>query len=257
MNAFVKFHKVLDEGVKSLWQCESHIQSLSTLGIKMENYGALVSTLVLEKLSHDVKLIINRIVKKNTWVLAKILKLINQELRARWPDKIQDGKNGAIFDLPYTGSSLHPSSHHPRYHSSSNSPGKRVPVKCAFCQAAHWSYKCSVISDFGTRNEFLKREKRCFLCLRQDHTSRNCSKTKPCFYCKGMHNSSICSRREISKTKQETKTGIPNSTNYASNVSSVLLQTADILLENPVNKKQVRTKVLFDQGVITKTRNRK
>lgn len=83
MNAFVKFHKVLDEDVKSLCQCESHIQSLSTLGIKMENYGALVSTLVLEKLSHDVKLIINRIVKKNTWVLAKILKLINQELRAR------------------------------------------------------------------------------------------------------------------------------------------------------------------------------
>ena len=72
-----------------------------------------------------------------------------------------------------------------------------------------------------------------------------------------MHNSSICSRREISKTKQETKTGIPNSTNYASNVSSVLLQTADILLENSVNKKQVRTKVLFDQDVITKTRNRK
>ena len=72
-----------------------------------------------------------------------------------------------------------------------------------------------------------------------------------------MHNSAICNRCEISKTKQETKTGTPNSTNYASNVSSVLLQTADILLENPVNKKQVRTKVLLGQGVITKTKNRK
>ena len=47
---------------------ESHIRSLQTLSIKMENYGALISTLVLEKL----------------------------------PDKIQDGKNGAIFDLLHT-----------------------------------------------------------------------------------------------------------------------------------------------------------
>ena len=36
--------------------------------------------------------------------------------------------------------------------------------------------------------------------------------------------------------------------NYASNVLSVLLQTANILLENPVNKKHVRTKVWFNQG---------
>ena len=31
-------------------------------------------------------------------------------------------------------------------------------------------------------------------------------------------------------------------------MSSILLQTADIVLENPNNKKQVKTKVLFDQG---------
>ena len=52
-----------------------------------------------------------------------------------------------------------------------------------------------------------------------------------------MHNSAICSNREIFKTEQETKTGTPTPKNYASNV-----------LENPVNKKQVRTKILFDQG---------
>ena len=49
-----------------------------------------------------------------------------------------------------------------------------------------------------------------------------------------MHNSAICSNREIFKTEQETKTGTPTPKNYASNV-----------LENPVNKKQVRTKILL------------
>ena len=55
-----------------------------------------------------------------------------------------------------------------------------------------------------------------------------------------MHNSAICNDRN--------KQGNQNSTNCASNVSSILLQTADIVLENPNNKKQVETKVLFDQG---------
>ena len=98
--------------------------------------------------------------------------------------------------------------------------------------------RCSVISDFETSKEFLKREKRCFWRLKPGHNRKKCHKTKPCFYCKCIHNSAICSNREILKTKQETKTGTPTSTNYASNV-----------LENPVNKKQVRTKVLFDQGL--------
>ena len=66
--------------------------------------------------------------------------------------------------------------------------------------------------------------------------SRNCSKTKPCFYRKGMHNSEICNNREISKTKQKTMTGTPTSTNHASNVLLVLLETPDIRLENPIMK---------------------
>ena len=105
-----------------------------------------------------------------------------------------------------------------------------------FCEAARWSDKCSVISDFEAKKEFFEKEKRCFFCLKPDHMIRNCSKTKPCFYCKGMHNSEICNNREISKTKQKTMTGTPTSTNHASNVLLVLLETPDIRLENPIMK---------------------
>ena len=51
-----------------------------------------------------------------------------------------------------------------------------------------------------------------------------------------MHNSEICNNREISKTKQKTMTGTPTSTNHASNVLLVLLETPDIRLENPIMK---------------------
>ena len=62
-----------------------------------------------------------------------------------------------------------------------------------------------------------------------------------CFYCKKLHNSTICSDKTSSENGKV-------STNYASNISSVLLQTADLVTENPLNKNQVKVKCLFDQG---------
>ena len=45
---------------------------------------------------------LTRNIKENTWDLAKVLKLINLELRAREtctvPEKTEDGKNSAHFD---------------------------------------------------------------------------------------------------------------------------------------------------------------
>ena len=66
--------------------------------------------------------------------------------------------------------------------------------RCIFCRGNHWSDKCSV-TDFQAKKDFSKKEKRCFFCLKPDHLSRNCTKTKPCYYCKGMHNSDICNDR--------------------------------------------------------------
>ena len=88
---------------------ESHVRRLSTLGIEMENYGALISTLILEKLPPELKLAITRNIKENTWDLAKVLKLINFQIRAHETctisEKTEGGKNCAHFDseLPYTG----------------------------------------------------------------------------------------------------------------------------------------------------------
>ena len=78
-----------------------------------------------------------------------------------------------------------------------------------------------------------------------DRVSRNCTKSKPCFYIKGMHNSAICHNK---KDKRDKTAAIDSSTNYASSFSSVILPTTEILLENPLNKQEVRVTALFDQS---------
>ena len=170
--------------------------------------------------------------------------MISQELRAREtfvvPNQLSpstDGKNKTV-DYLFTGLSLHVPGHS-RFSRGSNA------AKCVFCKGFHWSDKCRVVTDTEARKEFLRKRKRCFSCLNVDRVSRNCTKSKPCFYIKGMHNSAICHNK---KDKRDKTAAIDSSTNYASSFSSVILPTTEILLENPLNKQEVRVTVLFDQS---------
>ena len=70
-----------------------------------------------------------------------------------------------------------------------------------------------------------------------------------------MHNSAVCENKskqgkaksEVSDLDIKNVTG-ETLTNCPSNFASILLQTAEIVLENPFNKKEVRVKALLDQG---------
>ena len=102
-------------------------------------------------------------------------------------------------------------------------------MKCCFCKGSHWSDKCHAVMDTVARKEFLRKRDRCFLCLGQGHISKNCQKSKRCFYFKGLHNSAICGNK-ITKNNMTENSEINSLTNYSANSSSVLLQTAEFIL---------------------------
>ena len=81
--------------------------------------------------------------------------------------------------------------------------GQKSKPLCVFCKKTHWSDKCGIISDPSSRKEFLKQGGYCFLCLKEDHKIRECKSKKGCFYCKGLHNSAICSEREKKDNKNK------------------------------------------------------
>ena len=82
--------------------------------------------------------------------------------------------------------------------------------------------------------------------LNVDHVSRNCPKFKPCFYCKGMHNSAICNNKKDNQRKTAT---IDSYTNYAFSFSSIRLPITDIVLEDSQKKQEVRVAALFQQSL--------
>ena len=84
-----------------------------------------------------------------------------------------------------------------------------------------------------------------FLWLGQDDISRNCQKSKRCFYSKGLHNSAI-SKNKITKKYMPENSEISKLT--SADFYCVSLQTAEITLANLVNKREIKAKTLFDQG---------
>ena len=241
MNTVVKMSSVDNEDLSELRKffddVTSHVRSLVNLEVRKPN------CVILENLPNELRLIIPRNNNENDWKFTKILDLINVEIEA--PEACvapshaaAEGKNDVGFSspshTPYTGSSLVPgsSSVHGKYRKFKKGGGKGHSLessgrKYVFCDGDHWSNICQIVLDIQARKDLLKKGNRCFICLKADLSSRNGQKTKLCFYCNKLHNSAVCSE----KTSAENRRVF---TNYASNILSVLLQTADLVIENPL-----------------------
>ena len=250
MNDLLKMRKIESDrdiiGIRKLYDdIESHVRSLDSLGIRGENYGSLLTPIIMDRLPHEFKLNVSRNLKDELWDLTKFLTLIHDEIKARENCSSVNGKNDhSNFNsekLPFTGASLF----------TKNQSSPQHQQSCVFCRKPHWSDKCTVLTDCESRKNFLKRGGRCFLCLKPNHKSKDCDKKKTCFYCKGFHNSAICAQRST-KPKLE-KDDSPNEFTKTCHVkenikSTILLQTAETIIENPVTSKQVKIKMLFDSG---------
>ena len=120
--------------------------------------------------------------------------------------------------------------------------GTEGSLSCCYCQGSHQPSTCGVVTDVETRQRSLRRQARCFNCLRKGHLARDCRSGPKCSHCKGRHHSSICNRsnRGTERTSQTsgdpilnpgatpfTPNSPPTSTSlYSGSSHSVLLQTA-------------------------------
>lgn len=69
---------------------------------------------------------------------------------------------------------------------------------CCYCQQAHSSDNCKIVTKVGARKQILRKSGRCFGCLRKGHISRECRSTCNCSKCGGHHHLSICPRGNFS-----------------------------------------------------------
>lgn len=197
--------------------------------------------------------------------MSDLLEVIRQEVEAR---EISDGvKTNVNLEKPK------PNGNRPTSSTLLSHDGKRPSprvnqVKCVYCGGIHYSASCESVSDPQSRFEILKRDRKCFVCLRRDHQSGSCGKN--CRRCHGNHHQSIC-WQSISKqhdpsapnrNSQETHNSatlvshatespqLVQTTTTASSgtIGTVLLQTARAVATNEDGTKSSNVRILFDNG---------
>jgi hypothetical protein len=175
---------------------EVHVRGLKTLGVESEQYGTLLVPIILSKVPEDLRLILSRQISTENWKLDEILKHLRTELEARErcasstikenikENSKQSSKDGS--SPKGDGGRLKGS-----YLSAAALQAQGIKVSCTYCRKAHTSFKCDVITNVQARKELLKKEGRCYVCLRKSHLAKDCN-GKSCFKCNKRHHPSIC-----------------------------------------------------------------
>ena len=235
---------------------ESHVRSLQSLGVPSSSFGAMLASVIMNKLPHDLRLAVSKEITDGEWDLKKVMAVVEKEIdaRERAAANAKPVQRGMGRSHQPTASALL---------SSSGSPS------CSFCGQPHFSANCETVADVREWKQLLSKNGRCFACLRKGHMSKDCRSSKNCHGCGGRHHASICPKGKQQLQGSSTSTGSqqlgPNASSRSrsnagggqqSSISLVvstkvptLLQTARVKVRAPGKLAPViETRILLDTG---------
>jgi len=173
------------KGLRKLYDLiESQVRGLRTLGVTSETYEGMLSSIILKKLPQELCLIVSCEAKERRLPLKEMMRLIDTEIKTR--------KRTFRFSAQNSCGNRPPKN--PIRNSTSAallSNDASIP-KHSYCQQSHSSNSCKTVMDPSERKQILRRTERCFVCLRKQHTSKDCRTAQRCSRCSGRHHVSIC-----------------------------------------------------------------
>ena len=241
-----------------------NIRGLEALGVKSDQYGSLLIPIIMAKLPPEIRVHVARNTTQDVWDIESILNVIQNEIEAREiSEKVKAMSSNSETkrppfqkktDYPTEGAFL------------VDSKQQLQTPKCVYCSGIHFSASCESVTDINARKTVLKRDRRCFTCLRKGHNSEQCDKT--CRRCNsGKHHQSICfelntnsprnTNTPTSSTsgdqneKDTENNGVTTATTNSENTNpkrKVLLQTAVAIAKNDEGTKSTTIRILFDNG---------
>ena len=229
------------KGLRHLYDSvEAHVRGLRALGVTADSYGGLLTSILMNKLPSEIRLIISRELTEEKWDVEKLMKIVDREVDARERSAASRTSNPNSTPAPKRPLPRAPPT------AAALMTSNVGPAHCAFCEQNHVSSSCTVVTDISARKEVLRKAGRCYVCLRKGHISRDCRSTGSCNKCRGRHHHAICPRRNESTTNPSTTSGPitedvnqasgathrPTNVSYVDSQTPILLQTAKLQLYN-------------------------
>ena len=240
------------KGIRSvLDKLEIQVRGLQSLGIDSTHYGALLIPIFMEKLPDELRLIVSR-EHKGDWKLTSVMQAVKSEVEARERCALRASveRQSTAARKSYNSGNSNPTA-------SALLSGTRGEFNCLFCKGNHRASDCHVVTNVDQRRDILKKQGRCFICLRRGgHMARNCDSKIQCFGCHGRHHLAVCNGvvgRGSGNTADESTSNLPETTTPVMHVSSgthVFLQTAQVVVSRPGEEstRRLNVRAIFDTG---------
>ena len=249
-----------------------NIRGLEALGVKSEQYGSLLIPIIMAKLPDEIRIQVARNTSQDVWEIDSLLDLIQSEIDAR---EMSEKIKAATEQGKRPSSSKPPIPTAGTFFGATSNTESIVP-KCVYCNERHFSASCNKVTDINVRRDILRRDKRCFMCLKKGHLVDQCDKS--CRNCKRRHHQSICQAKspgeslnshppppEENSSQSKPETQVPSNTTRVNTANtetptthfttatsrskgSVLLQTATAVATNEDLSKSTTVRILFDNG---------
>ena len=245
---------------------ETHNRGLQSLGVDPQTYGTVLVNVLLQKLPEDIQLIISRkmseTLENEDWDLTNMLHILKQEIEAREKcSPVRREPSRHVQDNYATGAALF-----------SGARFKQSSQHCTFCHGNHVTAGCHVVTNIQERRNILRRNGRCFLCLRKSgHLAKDCDASIKCFNCRGNHHVALCDKGKSGTYQgkvensfrrgsnanicRQTPENVQSSGTFCgvnteeSTAKGILLQTAFVVAKNPQDpSRKVKLRVILDSG---------
>ena len=228
--------------VEQLWalynKLQIHIRSLETLKITGNQYGVVLTPLVLSRLPEDIRMEWARGGAGKEADLDFLITFLFEEIKRRERSQVFTNTTEAS---PGTVTALHT---------------KREAVNCGFCDRRNHVFEdCPMFKKIpiAKRKDKLYEKRACYRCLTTSpgHDFRECRAV--CRNCQGEHHALICMPKTDTKHASKTPSTATRKSQMQSHVNTtaephtdVLLQTLQISVRG--KKGEAKVNVLFDTG---------
>ena len=244
MNALLKLKEHPNESTDQLRKIYDkinvHVRGLDSMGMSPESYGNLLIPIIMSRMPKEIAMQVARITSEEVWNITEILEIICREIEA--------AEISSRIIAAEKKTEQKPAKHATGTTKAFVSKGTRRKVNCYFCDGEHYSDSCQNITDVKDRKNRLIEQRRCFVCLRQNHVSKNCKSNMRCRKCNRRHHTSICDPpKEQEREKQEGQNG-QTLTTAGKEKANVLLQTATAYAFGNEKDKKIQVNILFDGG---------
>ena len=133
-------------GLRKLYDSvESHVQGLKALGVAAQTYGGLFTSVLVNKLPPELRLLVTREMTERHWNLEHLMKVLEHEIDARERAFVPTSATSRKPQRQATAASL-----------MTKEPNPSVSTPhCVYCNKDQASASCPAVADVTKRKEIL------------------------------------------------------------------------------------------------------